>query len=636
MKKIIAIFLSILLVFSLGCSCNDKKGNETNEIVASEYDLVKGGVTEYKVVIPENATEWEEYAAEELVYFFKESTGLTLSVISDTGLTFSENDAYLSVGNTTLYQGSGVNADYAELGRDGYKVVRKGKTLIMVGGGGYGHIYAVYGFLERNLDYMAYAPDELYVGRYAERKLMDFNLTDIPDFEDRTGGYYVSTNDRVFATRLRTFAGFSTRLFEKSGLWGSWAHTHFGYLNPNVYYDEHPSWYSPDKTQLCLSNMEMRAEMTEKVKEKILLYPDSELFMLGQEDISTFCNCENCKKITDQIGNSGLMMQYINDVAARIEEWQKDVCPERRIEIGTFAYHKTQAPPVVNDGDTLKPIDQSVVARDNVFVLLAPISADWCSPIYDLEHNQGSSTMLKGWSVCSERLSVWSYCNNFGMNFEYFDNIGTIAENYKTFRDYGVTYLYDESSLNGKQAFAFQTMMAYVHSQLMWDADQNVDELISNFIKHYYKEAAEPMQKYFNLIRTFVTTRKIEKGKEDGKYYGTGIWQQSDANTLLNKDFWKKNVLDQMMEYFDQAYLAIEEAGYKGDENEKMRLRILAESLTPRMYLIQLFSTEINDDEYLKMIDEFVDDAAEIGVSSVFAGQSMADTVNNWKANVKN
>lgn len=635
MKKILAILLSVLLIFSFGCSCNEKNKDDAGEIAETEIYLVKDSATDYKVVIPENATEWEEYAADELVHFFKESTGITLSVIPDSGLSFSESDSYLSVGNTTLYQGSGVKAEFSELGRDGFKVVRKGKTVIMVGGGGYGHIYAVYGFMENNIGYKAYAPDELHVEKYTERKLLDFNITDVPDFRDRTGGYYVTTNDRVFATRLRTFAGYNNRLFEEDGLWGSWAHTHFGYLNPDVYYDEHPDWYDSGKTQLCLSNMEMRDEMTEKVKEKILLYPGSELFMLGQQDIETFCGCANCKAVTDRIGNSGLMMQFINDIAARIETWQKETCPDRHIEIGTFAYHKTQAPPVVEVDGEFKPVDQSVIARSNVFVLLAPISADWCSPISDVEHNGNTYNMFKGWAVCSERLSVWSYCNNFGMNFEYFDNIGTIAENYKLFRDYGATYLYDESSLSGKQAFAFQTMMAYVHSQLMWDCEQNVDELVSDFIKHYYKEAAEPMQKYFDLIRTFVTTRKIEKGKEDGKYYGTGIWAQSDSSTLLNKNFWKKNVLDQMLEYFDEAYAAIESAGYKGDEKEKMRLRLLAESLTPRMYLIQLFSTEINDDEYLKMIDDFVDDAAEIGVASVFSGQSMSETVTNWKNNIK-
>lgn len=637
MKKILTIFLAVIMALSFG-GCSKNNGNDTTvdkPIEKTEHYLVKGASTDYKVVIPEDATEWEEFAAEELVYFFEASTGLKLSVISDKGITFNENDSYLSIGRTSIYEQSGVSATYDELKRDGYKVIRKGKTVIMVGGGDYGHIYAVYGFLRKNFGYRAYAPDELCIEKFTELNLLDFNLTDIPDFENRTGGYYVTTNDRVFATRLRTFAGYGTRLFQQNNIWGSWAHTYFGYLNPDVYYAEHPDWYDAGKQQLCLSNMEMRDAMTEKIKEKILEYTDAELFMLGQSDNNAFCTCANCKAITDVIGPSGLMMQFTNDIAERIENWQKEACPNRRIEIGTFAYLKTQAAPVVEENGQFKPINDSVVARENVFVLLAPISADWCSPIYDEEHNVNSLNMFKGWSVCSERLSVWAYCNNFGMSLEYFDNIGTTAANYKFYRDYGATYMYNESSLNGKQAFAFQTMMAYVHSELMWNCEQNVDELISDFIKHYYKEAAEPMQKYFDLIRTFVTTRKIEMGKEDGKYYGTGIWAASDTNTLLNKDFWRKNVLDQMLEYFDEAYELIDEAGYKGDEREKMRLRLMTESLTPRMYMLECYATEINDAEYLKMITDFENDAAEVGVSSVFSGQSMAETMNNWRNNVK-
>lgn len=626
-----AIMCASCLLNSVGC--NKQIEYKENTVQFTDIQLYLGGRSDYKIVIPENATDYELFAKDELVTFFEQATGYELQVVTDKNLTFSKNDCYISLGRTSLYEGSGVVADYSTLGRDGYKCVLKGKTLIICGGEGYGTVYGVYEFLEKTVNWHAYAPDEIVVDKAYRIYMPNFNSTEIPDFANRSGGYYVTYNNKIFSTRSRVLDGPYNRLFEKNGIWGSWAHNSLGYLPIATYYNEHPEWYSEDKTQLCLSNMEMRAEMFNKVKQNILEKSDSELFMIGQEDKNTFCTCSNCKAITKDIGESGLMMQFINDIARRVKEWQKTACPDRKIMLGTFAYQKTQAPPVKQEDTGYVLIDNSVKAEDNVFVCIAPIYADWSVPIDDVEKNTVSRTMINGWQVVADNLMMWSYCNNFDMNLEYFDNINVIATNYKIFRDAGVMFFFDESGGTSKQNFMFQTMMGYIHAELMWDCEQNVQDMIDSFMTAYYKEAAEPMQKLFNLMRFYVTARKIEMGKEDNLHYGTGIWRGDDDKTLLNKNFWKKSVLDQMLGYVDEAIALVNQSGKTKEDKELLINRIKIESLTPRMYLLHNFSSDIDKIEYFNMLNEFETDMSELGVTAVFGKQSLSQTIAEWRSN---
>ncbi len=637
-KRFISILIAFLLVFSFAftVACRDDDSESTIQPFADTgIVLADNGATDYKVVIPENASEWEKFAADEMVLFFRKSTGVTLQIIKDTGLTFNENDYYLSIGNTKILEGSGVTVSYSELGRDGYKVVRKGNTVILAGGGGYGNIYAVYGFLNKQVDFKAYAANELYVKQVKKLTLLNYEWTDVPDFETRAGGYYVTQYDKKFATRSRTLAGYNTRLYQTNGIWGSWAHTHFTYISKDTYMEDHPEWFGANATQLCLSNMEMREELIKNLKAKILSNVDSELWMIGQEDKSTFCTCENCMPIIDEVGKSGLMMQFINYVADAIAKWQETACPEREITILTFAYQQTEAPPVAQTSDGgYAPINESVIAHDNVCVMLAPIQADYLAPYNDPIVNSSTKFMFDGWATCSKKLVVWSYCNNFSQRLEYFDNISAIATNYKFFKDLGITYLYDESSGSAKQGFAFQQMMAFVHSELMWDCEQNVNDLINDFMIHYYKEAYEPMLAYWNLISNFVTQRKLELGAQNKTYYGTAIWNDrpGEQATLLSSEFWSKQVLEQMILYLDQACDIIEDNYFDEDDKETMLDRVKIESLTPRMYLIHLFSDVINADEYLEMVDAFEQDAMRMGITSVF--QTLKEQVAGWRARV--
>ena len=101
------------------------KPEDTNVVLA------ENGETEYVIVVPEN-TPWQvSQARQELNLFFGQSTGVQMPVVSDTGLTFDTTKKYVSIGNTTVYQGSGMNLTYDEYEEDGFAIKTFGNTVIV-------------------------------------------------------------------------------------------------------------------------------------------------------------------------------------------------------------------------------------------------------------------------------------------------------------------------------------------------------------------------------------------------------------------------------------------------------------------------------------------------------------------------
>lgn len=644
-KKIFCLLICLILVLTQLIACqNDEEKNVSNEdtsksINMTDIVLFENNSSSYKVVIPNDADEWEKFAGDEFQYFFEKSTGFKLDIISDSGLSLNENDKYFSIGRTTIFEESGITASYDELGRDGYKIVRKGNTLILVGGEGYGTIYSVYGFFRREVDYRPYAPDEIYVKRVSKLNLLDFNLTDIPDIADRCGSCYATFQDKVFCTRSRTFKGAGTLLFGSDNIYGGkWAHTFHQYLPKDKYEAAHPEWYSGSGgNQLCLTNQELRDEMAIQVIEDIKAHPNSEYFFVTQRDNSSWCSCDACVAECNVYGLGGNLMRFINNVAEKIEKWQNENCPERHISVVTFAYWQAQNPPVKKDDNgNYVPIDETVVARDNVNILIAPIASDLRLPIYDERTNEVGKKLYEGWSVISKNISTWFYSNYFDMQLEYYDNFDAILANYRYFADMNLTYLFDESSGSIKGAQAFQNMLSYIHSELMWDASLNIYDLIYDFMKHYYKEAYEPMKNYFDLITNFVAERKNEFSEIDNTFYGTNIWHasRSENNTVKKKEFWSKQILEKMIGYFDEAYEIINNL-YSGVEKDILLDRIKLESLTPRLYLTQLYTGSYNVDEYLQMVDDFEEDAMHFGISCIYRNGNLATEMEQLREKVR-
>ncbi len=225
--KIASLALATVLTFGM-VACNDDAGDDkgsSNYTPATQkcvYDgvhdftatdtanyLVKGGLTDYVVVYPEDTKPYEMTAVNELVYFFNEATGIILNAYKDSEVSsFGQSSKYLSVGYTLQLSAAGIDHKAEKtslnLGNDGVRVKTVGNSVFMYGGGETGTLYAVYDFLNVTFDYECYYADTFVINRnVSDVALKNYNVTDIPDIPIRWSNYGDTTSNDTFRNRFR-------------------------------------------------------------------------------------------------------------------------------------------------------------------------------------------------------------------------------------------------------------------------------------------------------------------------------------------------------------------------------------------------------------------------------------------------
>ena len=122
------------------------KENKNHIFNYTETDkfILENGVTEYKIVMPEEVTTEIEYARKELVNLFKEATGVTLATVSGFNLSHSASGKYFSLGKTKMYETSGLNVNLSSLKDDAARIITKDNTIYFLGGTDSGVLYAVF------------------------------------------------------------------------------------------------------------------------------------------------------------------------------------------------------------------------------------------------------------------------------------------------------------------------------------------------------------------------------------------------------------------------------------------------------------------------------------------------------------
>ena len=129
-------------------SGNDVKGIHEINVTEGTLDFVTNGTSEYKIVVPavKNFAEITT-AADELVNFIAQSTGVVLPVVNDDTFQYSASSKIISVGDTLALEASGIEVDKDYFTRSGYRIVTKDNSVFLIGGGDFGTLYSAYEFL---------------------------------------------------------------------------------------------------------------------------------------------------------------------------------------------------------------------------------------------------------------------------------------------------------------------------------------------------------------------------------------------------------------------------------------------------------------------------------------------------------
>ncbi len=265
-------------------------GTHIYNVTETSYPFLTEETTPYRIVLSATAGPNVMTAANELITFFKEATGVTLRTVTDGEASWSETAQYISLGTNSYQQASGVTAPEG-LKANGYVIRTQGRSVILFGGQDLGTQFGVYELLRQLFGYVRYGVDTYYIeSGVKDKNLPQFDIYDNPDF-DYTGANYGSTySDKDAAHKMRTETVDEIYMTATA----EYVHNTMDYLPPEEYEAKYPEWYATNTTpyrQLCYTahgNPEryeqLVNEMTEKVKVAIDAEPNKSIISITNED----------------------------------------------------------------------------------------------------------------------------------------------------------------------------------------------------------------------------------------------------------------------------------------------------------------------------------------------------------------
>ncbi len=515
----------------------------------SGFDLVKDGDSEYVIIIPENADKNLNFASSEITNFIKQSSGVELVTVTDANL--PHGSKYISLGNTVQSEETDIDVTMT-FGETGYILKTIDGNIYIEANTTYGVLFATYDLLKYLIDLEIYAEDEFDYEELSTIPVYKFDETFVPLIDHRQVTYKSLDNSYIYRVRMR--------MQNQPEEWISWCHTTISvYLPTSKYYAQHPEWYNAMQDQLCYSNEEMRKEFVAQMKEKIDAHPNRQYLSIGQEDNLNYCECAKCMEYINSHGGiegggfSMLQLEFVNKCAEEVDKWLEVAHPESKIQYVCFAYQTTEPAPVKYDAASGKyvPITDDIRIYKNSYVLFCPIYADFSVSMKD-EINYSTYNNMQKWNDLLEycgtpdNLMIYTYCVPSKALLIPFPNFGMSSDNYNTFREMGATFIYDQNH-GASGTPAFEALKIYTQSKAFLYPEINYNELVEDFINHYYGEAREPMWEYYNSLRSWLLYLQ-----QNMSYSG-----KISFNTQ-QKDFWPVDVLQKFLAYIDEGLQAIE------------------------------------------------------------------------------
>ena len=619
-KRINSLILAGISCFSF-VACKDGENPSPDESgtpgpTYTAYSFLKGGKSEYSLLLPQEASDSEKMCAAEVNTFLAQAAGITLPIVYE-GTNSGNADKYISIGKTEALKNSGITVNYDELLTSGY-IVKTIEDDVYIAGGSPGVIYGAYEFLEQELDYHYYSDNVYYIRKNVkEQDLVQFDVKEIPAFQYRCESYgfeqYANT-DSMYSLRMR--------LDESLSIGGGW-HNFFDLVPIEEHFENHENWYSPDGTQFCLTRDKsgLAQEVKNQIIEALEENPDLTYYHVGMEDTRTWCDCQQCKETISLYDGyiSSTYILFMNEVYAQLEPYLKE--NNLKTKLSMFAYHRTQEAPVKWDENSksYKLVSEDLKLNKNVHVLYAPIESDYFYPFTD-PNCSNTYKDFSGWHLISDEILLWTYSSYFGNYMLPHVHLNSIQKNYQLARDYGVLWMFNQAEWNNFNSTGFSHLKAYVNAQLAWDPDQDLQTLIQNFCNCYFGDASNAMMNVLDSLLTWRAYCTYELGLKGG------------LNDIPRDEiYWPYGLVKGWLDETERGYQAIEK--YKvTDMGTYKRLHdaITLETLSFRYMLITYHQSYYSETELLEMQKAFKEDATRLNVTHNREAASMDELYKEW------
>ena len=607
-KKRILTFV-LIVIFSTLSVVSGCQTTKTEEIV-----ITKDFSSEYKIVKPIDADLVENIAADELQLWIEKSTGVLLPIISDSGITYNEEGKYISVGNTTIFNGAKISLDKKELGYSGAHVESRGSQVIICGGQATGTLQGVYRLLEKWIGFDAITPDIVNYDSITTLKFeKGFKFTSIPAIDIRN----YSTGETQIQTKLLNYArmGLISSYWTGEDFYGRWwganlnTHTTFTILPPKTYQEEHPDWYicnaAGTAQQIDLLNEEMTEQFIECLCKIIEENPNSNNYMIGNEDNRAKGSSDLWNEHIRKYGIGGIYIRFVNKVADAV----KVRFPNRDIKLSILAYFAYDEPPVDYNAktDTFTIKDESVIPRDNVMVRYCPHDACHAHSLDDETCPENKNFRIKflGWRALTENIAIYDYYNNFSEYMAWYNNIGRIQACARFYGKHDVKYFYALSV--AVQSAPFNQLKMYLVSKLFIDPELDVNKLTKTFFDSYYGPASGAMLNYYNAIINQWAKNAADAGNSCSRVY------TNYGTSWIQSKYWPIALFDNLTDYINEGYKAIDEAYLTSSEKAVYQRSVKQLMLPVTYWSLRYYPGYYTDSEFDATWNQFVKDCEELG-----------------------
>ena len=352
-----------------------------------------------------------------------------------------------------------------------------------------GTVYGVYYFLEKYIGFKCFTKDTEIFETIETLIVEDLDIFENPAFEYREV-YFRSAFDTDFCVKNRLNSNMAHIPKEKGGKlkFFNFHHSFNELVPPEVYYDEHPEYFSMvdgkrlrERTQLCLTNEGTFLAARKTLRKWIAENPDCKVFSVAQNDWHNYCTCPECRKLDEAYGTpAASLITFVNRLAEDIKDDYPDVL------LHTFAYLYTKKAPI------------GLKAADNVIVRLCNIECSWDTPMEAQAEAKPDSEAagfvrnISDWSKLCNHLYIWDYACNFRNYLLPFPNYRSLPENLRTYRKHGIVGVMEQGNFAYGEASALADLESYLSARLLWNPDQNANEIIDDFIRGVYGEECYP------------------------------------------------------------------------------------------------------------------------------------------------
>lgn len=255
-------FVSLFLVLCCLLSCN-KDG----------ITLVANGHTDYEIVLSENASEAQSYAAKQLQVYLHKISAVEIPIVSETQRVNDKHGIFIH---------KNIGATH-KLG-----IETNGKDLIISGGSDTAVLNAVYEFLEVYLNCKWYTPKVEEVPNLITIKLDHFEpYIYEPPITTRTVHSRLFYKHHEFADKHKV-----TDLAFPKYAPSARVHTFHKFIPEEKFFRAHPEYFALRNgirvpTQLCLTNSEVLSIVNDSVAALFHKYPTSSVVSVSQKRQST-------------------------------------------------------------------------------------------------------------------------------------------------------------------------------------------------------------------------------------------------------------------------------------------------------------------------------------------------------------